>query len=174
MVIPDEWMPDARMDRIICHWTAGTYTPNAVDRSHYHLLIDGAPALHRGMFSIKKNEAPIVGVMYAAHTARTNTGSIGVSVCCMGGAVEAPWSPGKWPMKREQWDMLVKVLAILCARYRIPVSMRTVLTHAEVSTTLLRPQKGKWDYTRLPFEPKLIGHKAIGDRLRSEVTAAIR
>ncbi|WP_107342002.1 N-acetylmuramoyl-L-alanine amidase, partial [Agrobacterium pusense] len=102
-VVPADWMPAAKMDRIICHWTAGTHKATDFDRGHYHILIEADGNLVRGIPSIKLNEAPAKRG-YAAHTLNCNTGSIGVSLCCMGGSVEAPFMPGKYPMTKAQWD----------------------------------------------------------------------
>ena len=30
-IIPQYWMPNVRMKRIICHWTAGKYHPSSND-----------------------------------------------------------------------------------------------------------------------------------------------
>jgi hypothetical protein len=56
-------------------------------------------------------------------------------------------------------------------RYKIPVTPRTVLSHAEVQPTLGIKQNGKWDFTELSFRPSLKGHKACGDYMRSRVSA---
>ena len=35
------WMPPARMQRIIVHWTAGAHKASDLDKAHYHILIQG-------------------------------------------------------------------------------------------------------------------------------------
>ncbi|WP_052675417.1 peptidoglycan recognition protein family protein [Agrobacterium arsenijevicii] len=171
-VVPADWMPSAKMDRIICHWTAGTHKATEFDRQHYHILIeaDGTPV--RGIPSIKLNEAP-AKKGYAAHTLNCNSGSIGVSLCCMGGSVEAPFMPGKYPMTKAQWDRLTSVVAELCRKYGIKVTDRTILSHAEVQHNLGITQKGKWDYTVLAFDLSVKGARACGDKLRAEVLAKL-
>jgi hypothetical protein len=172
-IVPIEWMPVCDMGKIICHWTAGTHTANQdYDVPHYHILIEGNGGLVRGKYSIKDNVSTNDGY-YAAHTKNCNTGSIGVSLCCMAGATENPFNSGAYPMKAVQWDILVHAVADLCIRYNIPVSRETVLSHAEVQETLGIAQSGKWDYTRLSFEPTVQGAKACGDKLRSEVTELV-
>ncbi|MDH2092725.1 N-acetylmuramoyl-L-alanine amidase, partial [Rhizobium pusense] len=52
-VVPADWMPSAKMDRIICHWTAGTHKATEFDRGHYHILIEADGNLVRGIPSIK-------------------------------------------------------------------------------------------------------------------------
>ncbi|MFQ6186366.1 N-acetylmuramoyl-L-alanine amidase [Sinorhizobium meliloti] len=171
-LIPADWMPAAKMERIICHWTAGAHKASEFDRSHYHILIEADGKLIRGIPSIKLNEAP-AKKGYAAHTLGANSGSIGVSLCCMGGANEAPFDPGKYPMTLVQWDAMTSVVADLCRRYSIPVTDKTVLSHAEVQNNLGIQQRGKWDFTRLAFDPSVKGAKACGDKLRAEAKAKL-
>lgn len=170
--VPADWMPAAKMDRIICHWTAGTHKATEFDRGHYHILIEADGNLVRGIPSIKLNEAP-AKKGYAAHTLNCNSGSIGVSLCCMGGSVEAPFMPGKYPMTKAQWNRLTSVVAELCRKYGIKVTDRTVLSHAEVQHNLGITQKGKWDYTVLAFDLSVKGARACGDKLRAEVLAKL-
>lgn len=174
-MVPDAWLPKAAMKRIINHWTAGTHKANATDREHYHLLIEGDGKLVRGDHEISDNVNTGDGD-YAAHTRGANTGAIGVSICCMGGAdvrESNPYNPGRWPPTMAQWETLVAVNAELCAAYGIPVTPETVLSHAEVEGTLGIKQAGKWDFTRLPFFPETTA-RAIGDRFRKEVVVALR
>lgn len=172
-VVPADWMPAAQINRIIVHWTAGGHKASGLDRSHYHLLIDGAGELIRGVPTISLNDARGVKTGYAAHTLNGNTGSIGVSLCCMAGAVESPFKPGTAPMTRVQWEALPAVLAALCRRYSIPVTPRTVLSHAEVQNTLGIKQRGKWDISRLAFDPSVVGAKACGDQFRSSTSVLL-
>ncbi len=171
-LLPAGWMPDAKMQRVIVHWTAGTHSASEADRGHYHVLIEGSGKPVRGKPSIKLNEAP-AKAGYAAHTLNCNSGSIGVSMCCMGGAIESPFSAGKYPMTREQWEAMTSAVADLCRRYSIPVTDKTVLSHAEVQNNLGIQQRGKWDFTRLAFAPSVVGAKACGDMMRAEVRAKL-
>ncbi|MFL1873922.1 N-acetylmuramoyl-L-alanine amidase [Hansschlegelia beijingensis] len=118
--VPTAWMPAAKMDRIIVHWTAGNHKASALDKEHYNLLIEANGGVVRGKPSIDLNDRGGAKAGYAAHTLNCNTGSIGVSLCCMAGAVESPFKAGSAPMTREQWDELPHVLAALCRRYGIP------------------------------------------------------
>lgn len=160
------------MKRIIIHWTAGTYAASETDRSHYHFLIEGDGKVITGKWPVLANVTP-KGSAYAAHTRGANTGAIGVSMCCMGGAVEAPFKAGKWPMTKVQWDRMILTVADLCRKYEIPVTNKTVLTHAEVEKNLGIQQAGKWDITRLAFDPSRKGAAAVGDYLRTGVIAAM-
>lgn len=161
------------MNRVIVHWTAGAHRASGLDRSHYHILIEGDGKFVRGIPSIDLNDARGVKPGYAAHTLNCNTGSIGVSLCCMAGAVESPFKAGSAPMTRKQWDTLPAVLADLCRRYSIPVTPRTVLSHAEVQGALRIKQRGKWDISRLAIDLGVIGAKACGDQFRSSTSSLL-
>ncbi len=170
--VPADWMPWAQMSRIIVHWTAGGNKASATDRKHYHLLLEGDGKLVRGNPSILLNQAP-VKPGYAAHTLNCNSGSIGVSLCGMAGAVERPFKAGASPVTLQQWAALPGVLAALCRRYSIPVTPSTVLSHAEVQATLGIAQRGKWDIAVLPFDPRLNTAAKVGDSLRAAVRARL-
>lgn len=171
--VPESWMPAAKMVRIINHWTAGTHKASSVDKSHYHILVEGDGSLVRGDPTIDMNQKPLKQG-YAAHTLNCNTGSVGVSCCAMAGAKENPFDAGKYPLTKKQWDQMVLVNAALSQRYNIPVTPETVLTHAEVQDNLGIQQRGKWDYTRLAFDAKVKGARAVGDRLRAEVLSTLK
>jgi hypothetical protein len=84
-VVPGEWLPECPMQRVIFHWTAGAWKAStSSDVPHYHILIEDDGRLVRGSYSIKDNVDTSDG-RYAAHTKNCNTGSIGVSLCCMAG-----------------------------------------------------------------------------------------
>jgi len=162
----------AKMERIVVHWTGGGHKASANDRAHYHLLIEADGNVVQGIPTIDLNQRP-ARKGYAAHTLRCNSGSIGVSLCCMAGAIEAPFHPGVAPMTKTQWDALPHVLAALCKFYQIPVTPQTVLSHAEVQPTLGIAQKQKWDITRLPFGPAVVGARAVGEIFRSSTKALL-
>ena len=160
------------MKRIICHWTAGGYKATSVDRKHYHFIFEGDGNEVAGIFPVSANRRCVKG-KYAAHTLRCNTGSIGLSVACMRGAVERPLDVGRSPMTQTQWKAMCRKAARLCIEYGIEVTPRTVLSHAEVQTTLGIKQRGKWDFTVLPFAPHLAGADQCGERLRADIRREI-
>lgn len=171
-VVPKNWMPNVAMDRIILHWSAGAYKMSKASYEHYHLCIEGpVPVLKRGKNSIAANST--IRGSYAAHTRGINTKSIGVSMMCMHGAKENPFSSGKYPMTKAQWDYTVLVVADLCEKYNIEVTPETVLSHAEVQKNLGVKQRNKWDYTRLSFDSNLKGADKIGDLFRFQVKKAM-
>lgn len=152
--IPPAWMPAAPMERIILHWTAGNYFAGGLDKLAYHILIQGDGSLVRGKFSIANNAAELIWKPrnYAAHTAKANTRSIGVAVCCMAGATERPFKPGKAPMLELQFNRMMDVAAQLCDAYNIDVTDKTVLGHGEVEANLGIKQSNKWDPLVLPWD----------------------
>jgi hypothetical protein len=159
------------MARVITHWTAGGYHASETDREHYHLLIEGDGRPVRGDHTIRDNLSTADGD-YAAHTSRLNTASIGVTVCCMGGAMQAPFRPGSSPMRRDQYEAMAVAVADLCRRYAIPVTPQTVLGHGEVQALLSVPQRGKWDPMLLPWAPGL-SIREVGDAFRQQVRSLL-
>lgn len=157
-VIPATWLVPANPRRIICHWTAGAYTVSELDKTHYHIILQDQAALKRGagvlpvrgVHSIADNDRTGDGD-YAAHTAKCNTGSIGLSVACMAGAVRG--NAGHYPLTNLLWERLAQAAAECCQRYGIPVTEQTVLQHGEVERLLGIPQSGKWDVTWKPWAP---------------------
>ncbi|MEP1079272.1 N-acetylmuramoyl-L-alanine amidase [Leptolyngbya sp. PL-A3] len=169
-IIPASWLPNASMKRIILHWTGGRYKANSVDKAAYHILIENDGDLVLGSRSIKDNTSTSDGV-YAAHTKGCNTGSIGVTVCCMAGATN-PSNLGSFPMLQKQFDVMVDVTAELCDFYDIPVTNRTVLGHVEVQPVLGIRQDNKWDPWVLTWMPGKTPFQ-IGDEFRSLVKAKL-
>jgi N-acetyl-anhydromuramyl-L-alanine amidase AmpD len=179
MAALDKVLPVSRPDtspvtglrRIIFHWTAGTHVVSSVDRRHYHFIIAGDGSTVDGIHKPEDNISTADG-HYAAHTRSLNTGSIGVAVAGMNGAKERPFSAGGFPMREIQIDALVRLLAHLCAKYRIPVTPQTVLSHAEVQPTLGITQAGKWDVMWLPGMNATQDPVAIGNIIRARVAAS--
>lgn len=171
-----DWMPTAIMSRVILHWTGGSYVASSLDKEHYHFLIEGDGEIIRGLHPVSANQN-IAGKSqddYAAHTRAANTGSIGLSICGSAGAIEVPFSAGKFPIKESQWQAAAEATAALCKRYGISVTDKTVLTHAEVQKNLGIRQNGKWDIARLTFGKELTTAKACGDDFRARVQKALR
>jgi N-acetyl-anhydromuramyl-L-alanine amidase AmpD len=162
----------AKFKGIIAHWTGGSYTPNEIDREHYHFLIDGDAVVSNGDHTPDDNHNVDDGD-YAAHTRGCNTDFIGVSIAAMAGANENPFKPGKYPIKENQFKRLISFTAELCDKYNIPVTDKTVLSHAEVEKNLGIAQKQKWDIAKLTCYPHLMTAKAVGDYYRAEVLKLI-
>lgn len=172
--IPQDWIPDCQMKRIILHWSEGRRTSNSTDREHYHILIEesgGNAFVSRGDHSIADNVST-ADDDYAAHTKGCNTGSIGVALCGMRGCRETPFSPGPDPFTREQYNLMIRAVAQLCRAYNIPVTPKTVLAHGEVQENLGIKQNGKWDPCRLPWSPGTTPAE-VCDNIREAVSAAL-
>lgn len=156
------------MKRIIMHWTAGGGRASAEDKAHYHRLVEYDGTIVLGKEDIADNIVTSDGD-YAAHTLNLNAGSIGVSMCGMRGAVENPFDAGPSPVTEKQFRAFCIMVADLAREYSIPVTPETVLTHAEVQPNLGVKQRGKWDFTRLPFRDDLRGAKPVGDYFRATI-----
>lgn len=161
----------AKMKRIILHWAVTGYKCDQTSRQHYHLIYEGDGKEVVGFYNIAANESTADGV-YAAHTKGCNQGSIGVSCAAMLGAVSVD-KVGRYPITKAQFDAMVSGVANLCIAYSIPVTPKTVLTHAEVEKTLGVKQRGKWDIAVLPHVG-LKGVKECGDYIRMNVSAIIK
>lgn len=161
------------MKRIILHWSAGGHAVSALDRQHYHFIIDGGGAVHEGNHKPEANTGFLRSGTYAAHTLNANTDSIGVALAAMAGAAERPFSPGRAPITEAQVSALVRLCADLCRRYGIPVTRKTVLSHAEVQPTLGIAQRGKWDIAWLPGMGGPGDPVMVGDMLRERIAAAM-
>lgn len=173
-VIPKEMLPKkASFRRIHAHWTAGNHKSSADDRTHYHFVVDGDGKFWQGVKLPSMNSLTNKSGSWAYHTLSANTGALSISVACMGGAIERPFNSGRFPMTKVQWDKMILAIADLCEAYNIPVTDKTVLSHAEVQPNLGIKQRGKWDFTRLSFDPSVVGAKACGDKMRREVQMAL-
>jgi N-acetyl-anhydromuramyl-L-alanine amidase AmpD len=165
--LPALWLPDgARVERIIWHWTAGGSRASALDRLHYHLLIERDGRVVRGARPIGK---------YLPHTRMLNTGSAGIALCGMHGATQGkdggPLSFGTSPLSPIQFLRLVQVSAQLMDRYHLPMQEKTALCHGDVQRVTGIQQKGKWDIGYWPGKADLRGPRAVGQALRRAISA---
>lgn len=157
--------------RIIVHWTGGAGFANEIDRSSYHWLtqsdrtiVAGLPA-HLNMRKLVAGHHR-AGVDYAAHTARFNSFSLGVSICGMLGA--RPGGPyGPHAITAPQWYRTLGFLARLCIAYGLdPLSPDELFHHEEAYSIHRVPQPGKWDITVLPWR---LAARDVGGRMRRHV-----
>lgn len=160
------------MERIILHWTAGTHSASAEARNRYHEIVEGDGRRVMGDYAPEANLDCTDG-QYARHTRGLNTGSIGLSMAAMAGARERPFDAGKYPIMPVQLTAFCDMVAEYALTYDIPVTPRTVLTHAEVQPTLGVWQRQKWDITWLPGLRRPIDPIEAGDRLRALVAQEI-
>lgn len=145
-VIPAEWLPPGRkVWRVVLHWSAGSRTPSAFDRAHYHCLINGEGQAVKGL----------VGAgYYAPHVRGLNTGSYGLSIAGMRGAREGgPY--GDQPITALQYERAAQAAAEVLAAYDLALTPRTCLSHEEVTHVYGITQRGRWDVSELPWAPEL-------------------
>lgn len=167
-VLDPDWFSNVAMERIIVHWTAGTYDISDNDTSHYHFLIDKDGAGYLGDNPVSGNAREGGSGATTSHVKNFNTGSIGISVAAMGNAVESPFDPGDWPITKIQFFALCVACAQLCEFYNLPVTDTTVLMHGEVQDNCGVQQDGKWDIGRLPFAPDQYKDcREVGDFMRA-------
>lgn len=144
--IPELWLPKpANVQRVILHWSGGGPKATLLDRSHYHFCANADGTIIRGL------RAP---GQYLQHTRNLNTGSVGLSLCGMGGAVEGK-SFGKWPLTSVQVERACEAAAQVLKRYGLSVTQNTCLCHSEVTHVYGKIQRGKWDIDCLQFRPDL-------------------
>ena len=133
---------------ITTHHTAGTYKPNAVDKAHYHFLIDQYGVVHKGDFEPEDNLDCKDG-KYAPHCGGGNTGNIGVALCGNYGFTTTA-KQSLYPLTREQFEACWKLCAELCHQYKLKPS--DVITHAYFGLT--HPgttSAGKIDIIYVPY-----------------------
>lgn len=154
------------MKRIVLHWTAGQYEPNAIDKEHYHFLINSKGEVIKGLHKVEDNRCLTSGY-YAAHTGGGNTGSIGIAMCGMLGFKNRK-EMGAFPLTKVQCERCFKLIAELSEEYNIPITSNTVMTHYEFGKK--HPQTssyGKIDIVCLP--PYIdVEQDKVGDFIRNK------
>jgi hypothetical protein len=158
----------AELQRIILHWTGGGPKASSLDKRHYHFLTEASGRIVRGDLPPEANISTGDN-SYSAHTRALNTGSIGFAFCGMAMAQPSPLFLGSYPLNELQLQAGLDHIGSLCRRYGIPVTRRTVLTHAEVQPTLGVMQRGKWDIRWLPGMKAIGDAVAVGDVLRARI-----
>jgi N-acetyl-anhydromuramyl-L-alanine amidase AmpD len=159
--LPSLWLPKlgyGALSHIILHWTGGTNSVSALDKLHYHFIIDGAGVVHRGLFSVASNARPFQRRSgYAAHALNFNAGSIGIALCGMGGddVRESPFRAGQYPINPLQWHIAAQCAAQCADAYDIPATTYTgIMQHGEIQARTGVVQRGKWDICKLPWQPE--------------------
>ena len=155
------------MNRIIIHWTAGTYYPTDFEKKFYHYLIDKDGNIHKGIY-VPADNLNCADGKYAAHTGGGNTGSIGVAMCSMAGFKNKNQC-GDYPITKIQFESCMKLCAELCSKYDIKVSPSNVMTHYEFGINHQQSSSaGKIDIIYLPPYP-WVGKDDIGNFIRTKI-----
>lgn len=164
-------------NRITDHHTGGPYTPTPKDLQSYPICIDGDGQPHQGIHPLDANSAgrKLVAGAYYPHTWKLNSGNFGIAICCMG---NAQWGDPRgstrfFPLNR-QVDALIVENAKWCVEFRIEVTGRTVLSHAEVEPVLGVKQKQKWDYDYQIRNTPGRDPVSIFDEIRQEVRNSLK
>ena len=154
---------------IVVHWTGGAYQANAVDRLHYHWIVEGDGRIVRGKYRMRDNMRKLApGDLYAAHTGGFNSYRIGLA-CAGMKDYRSPSDVGAYPLKRVQVGRMLRLAARICFVFGLdPLDPRVLCTHREVWT--IHGVKGtrnhqKTDIEYLPFRPDLKPDQ-VGNYLR--------
>ncbi len=143
---------------IVLHWTAGNYTPNQTDLTHYHYLVNGQGGIKAGKYHPEDNLDCTKG-NYAAHCGGGNTGRIGIAICCRRDI--------NTPPTKKQVEAMCNLAAQLCMTYNL--QPKQCLTHAEFGKQHPKTSSaGKIDINYLPYIG-LRGIEEVGDYLRNKV-----
>lgn len=154
--------------RIIDHWTVGRYE-QIFPEYHYSIAFNTKNKkayLITGKYKPEDNLNCADG-KYAAHTGGLNTGSIGIGVCAMLGFVNKN-NVGKYPITKEQCELLFKTNAERAKKYKLMITPDTLMTHYEVG--LKHPEsdsRGKIDIIYLPPFPDIKANE-VGDFIRDK------
>jgi len=154
-----------KLNKIVLHWSAGTYLPSAEDYLHYNFMVGKDGKVFKGKYSPSDNATCSDG-KYAHHTGGGNTGAIGVALLGMFGFKNFR-DTGKYPLTRKQCEAAFYTACVLCKKYGI--SLCSVITHYEFG--LLNPgsgSAGKIDIVYLPPYPTVKANE-VGNFIRSKV-----
>lgn len=160
------------MKRIHWHWTAGAPGVNPEESDSYNFVITWPDAKVVECVPVRLQKPPLVNGAYAAHTRGANSNAIGISLDAMANAAERPFNPGKYPITEAQLKAMVLLSKKLGLQYGIPITRKTMLSHAEVEPTLGIWQRNKWDIMWIPGMDKPGNPIEVGDRIRAMVAAA--
>ncbi len=110
--------------------SVGNYT-TVYPEYHYSITFDTntqTAQVIKGVYKPEDNDNCKDGV-YAPHCKLNNTGNIGVCLCAMFGASERDITNTKFPITKQQAELMFELNAELCIKYNIPTC--EVKTHFE-------------------------------------------
>lgn len=152
--------------RIHWHWTAGARGIIQLERDHYNAVTDSDGNIYDGKWRIETQADYRAGYYGCSHTLNANTGAGGVSMDCMAGANENPFSWGSNKMTWGHVNGMLNWTAVQCQAFDIPVTKWSTLSHSEIQPTLGIWQRWKWDINILPDMEEPGDPVEVGDRLR--------
>lgn len=160
---------------IILHWTAGGPKASALEKQHYHYLIEQPDGRVVPGMSVAENMDGTGDGIYAAHTRGLNTRSVGIAFCGMRGS-EPGRKFGPYPLTEEQVRNGLRFVAECCLAWRLnPLDPEHLFTHYEAETLHgvdqlpIGPGTWKWDITELKFAPHLKKDE-VGQWLREQTS----
>jgi len=159
--------------KIFLHWSAGSHT-NAYDAYHSIALGDGSIVRH----------TPYDQNKYA-HTAKANTGSVGLAIAAMGGEGVGENNFGAYPPTKKQLDAMVYEAARLAVDWGWSEATvdSNVRTHGEweryaTRNNILSGRPQRWDVDKLrQSDPNVDTSKILsggGNELRERIKATFR
>lgn len=166
VIMPPMPPVEQRLRGIVAHWAVSNYKSNAVSEEHYHYIVEGDGTVVKGDHAIEDNFST-ADDDYAAHTKGFNTRVAGISCASMLGATSVT-SYGNYPILEPQFESMCRKIAEIAKKYGVPVTDKTILSHAEVQPNLGIKQNGKWDISVLPYKG-LNTAKSCGDYMRQRV-----
>ena len=171
-------LPQGDLRSISLHWTAHGY--DEVFPAYHFCLSRPDDVLVHHTHDLRANMRDVrldPSLPYAAHTARRNSWSIGISIAAMQGATPADF--GASPMTQPQVEALCRVAARLAAFYGIEVA--AIRTHAEAALADDYFGAGedqlRWDIARLAPAPALLQPAeatTTGDWFRTRIAEIAR
>lgn len=161
------------IEALILHWTAGADGINEKEHDSYNEIVTNDGRWFEGEFPFEAQVPPLRPGKYAAHTLNGNSRRGGIAIDAMAGAQERPFKWGSNPMTETGVKALVNRAAVNCIRFGIPVTRKTVLTHAEVERNLGIKQNNKWDIMILPGMTRVDDPVLVGDEIRRRVKLEI-
>ncbi len=147
------------LDKIIFHWSAGTYVQSKECYEHYHFTIGIDGKLKKGKY-LPEDNVNCLDKRYARHTGGGNTGSIGIALLGMAGFKNFKMV-GKYPLTKKQCEASFCAAAALCKKYGIDI--KNVTTHYEFGLSHPKTDSaGKIDIIYLPPYPLIKTNEVAG------------
>ncbi len=199
-----EW-PAARIpgiERMVLHWTAGEsdipdgggHAARPKELRRYHILIEhdegptpdplddeirvlaGVP-IERNAGKVSAPAAHNDPDGYAAHVRGFNSGSVGLALCGMRGAVDyrrgdrTDVDPGPSPISIRQVEVMIATAVQFLVIWGFNPTPDRLFTHWEAGFLHNRPQGGRWDIGWIPGYS--FRREQVGEWIRERVREAM-
>lgn len=153
-------------NKITNHWSVGNYT-TVYPEYHYSITFDTNTQTAKVVYGVYKPEDNdnCQDGRYAPHAKMCNTGNIGVCLCAMFGASEKHITNTKYPITRQQAELMFELNAELCIKYNIKID--EVQTHFERDRKLGSKKDGKIDIIYMACYPE-VSRMEVGNFIRQK------